>query len=425
MTIHVIRRKRAKSFWGRLMPSAVCVLVIGVLIRLFTLSELGGALERWMLNAGRDPGLVTGVLDFETRGWPGGEDGLTGMLRSQSAFLSSLVIPPPAADAGDVSPADADTVVSDVQDENTPVLDAEEFYPPGLVFWPANTAVPSPSAPAPTGTPAGVYTPPPANIVEVSFNPKSGDGFDAAQGVYVHNETSLNIDVSALLAKTPPVRLAGDGPQILIIHTHGSESFQSDEEYPYTPTDVERTEDTNFNVVRVGDEMQKIFEAQGLRVIHDRSIHDEPTYNGSYGRSLKAIEKIIKENPGISVVIDLHRDSIQAGDGRTYKPITMVDGRKVAQGMFVIGTNDSGLDHPNWKQNLTLAVQLQKRLNTAYPGLMRPINLRSQRFNEHATTGSMLLEVGSSGNTLGEAIATAQLFAEVTGEYLKQLTDNS
>jgi stage II sporulation protein P len=236
--------------------------------------------------------------------------------------------------------------------------------------------------------------------------------------VWIKNETTLSVDGAALLESPPVIPLADDGPQIFIVHTHGSEAYWPDEEYPYTPTDVERTEDTRFNVVRVGDEMQAVFERMGLRVLHDRNIYDQPSYNGSYGRSLTAIATALKENPGISVVIDLHRDSIQTADGTNYKTAALVDGQKMAQAMIVVGTNDSGLDHPNWKQNLAFAMGLQQRVNTAYPGLMRPINLRRERFNAHATTGSILLEVGSSANTLGEAIETAKRFAIVMGTYL-------
>jgi stage II sporulation protein P len=116
------------------------------------------------------------------------------------------------------------------------------------------------------------------------------------------------------------------------------------------------------------------------------------------------------------VIIDLHRDSIQTDDGTNYKTVVQTDGQKMAQAMLVIGTNDSGLDHPNWKQNLAFAMQLQKRANEAYPGLMRPINLRRERFNGHATSGAVLLEVGSAANTLGEAIETARRMAAVMGD---------
>ena len=43
--------------------------------------------------------------------------------------------------------------------------------------------------------------------------------------------------------------------------------------------------------------------------------------------------------------------------------------------------------------------------------LMRPMTLRNSNYNQHLTTGSMLVEIGTAGNSLDEALRAARLFA--------------
>lgn len=241
---------------------------------------------------------------------------------------------------------------------------------------------------------------------------------DKAATVTVNNETSYPVDVAACLSAKTAIRAGDDGPQVLIVHTHGSESYTPDAAFPYTPTETERTTDTRYNVVRVGDELKSVLEQNGIAVIHVRDIFDSPTYSGSYDRSLAAIEQALAAYPSIRVVIDVHRDSILTDDGRAYKTLCTVDGTDTAQLMFVVGTDDGGLHHPDWQQNLNYVTGLQYRLNRSYPGLMRPVNLRTQRFNQHASPGSMLLEVGSSGNTMTEALAAVRLFGQTLADDL-------
>ena len=229
------------------------------------------------------------------------------------------------------------------------------------------------------------------------------DAADKAATVTINNETSYEVDVAACLAAGTTIRSTGDGPQVLIVHTHGSESYTPDSAFPYTPSENTRTTDTRYNVVRVGDELQKVLEEGGVQAVHIRDIFDSPTYSGSYDRSLAAIEEALAQYPTIQVVIDLHRDS---------KTSCTIDGTEMAQLMFVVGTDEGGLYHPNWQSNLNYVTGLQYRLNRAWPGLMRPVNLRTQRFNQHATPGSMLVEVGSSGNTMTEALAAIRLFGQ-------------
>lgn len=242
-------------------------------------------------------------------------------------------------------------------------------------------------------------------------------------GVDNHTE-GKSVDVSKLLNASVPLTLqpAENGPQILIMHTHATESYTMSGDDIYTETDNSRTTDENYNMIRVGEEMKAVFESYGLSVVHDKTTYDYPSYNGSYGRSLAGIQSYLKKYPTISVVLDVHRDALIGSDGTAYAKTTEIDGERVAQVMLVVGTNDSGLEHPDWKNNMTLAVRLQAAMLAIDGTLPRNIDLRSQRFNQHLTAGSLLVEVGTSGNTLQEALAGARLFAQAAANiYVQQI----
>lgn len=237
--------------------------------------------------------------------------------------------------------------------------------------------------------------------------------------ISVRNDAGLSVDVDAMLNDPIDISVTADGsPQVLIYHTHSTEAYTPEGSDTYTASGDYRTRDTNQNVVRVGTELTKVLESRGIGVIHITDIFDDPAYNGSYGRSLTAAEQVLEQYPDIAVTIDLHRDAILNNDGSQYRVATTLDGQEVAQLMLVIGTDASGLAHPNWRDNMNFAVNLQADLNGAYPDLMRDVNLRSQRFNTHLRSGSILLECGSSGNTLQEAIRAVKLFGNVLADRL-------
>ena len=168
-------------------------------------------------------------------------------------------------------------------------------------------------------------------------------------------------------------------------------------------------------MVRVGEEMAAVFSEMGLKVLHDKTLYDYPQYNGAYTRSKEAVAGYLKEYPTIRVVLDVHRDALIAGDGTVYKTMTTVNGAKTAQVMLVVGT---GEEHPGWAENLTLACKVQKSLDTLYPTLARPMALRTSHYNQQLCPGSLLVEVGSHGNTLQEALAAAREFSRATGAVL-------
>ena len=179
-------------------------------------------------------------------------------------------------------------------------------------------------------------------------------------------------------------------------------------------------------MLRVGDEMEAVFTEMGLSVVHDRGVYDYPAYNGAYGRSGAAVEEYLAQYPTIKLVLDVHRDALVGGDGTVYKAVTTVDRVKTAQVMVVVGTDAGGSDHPGWRNNLALAARLQKNLDTLYPTLARPIALRQSAYNQALCPGSLLVEVGTHGNTLQEALAGARDFARAAGAvFLSLVAENA
>ncbi len=258
-------------------------------------------------------------------------------------------------------------------------------------------------------------------IENITISPNSDKGYVHHGNIWVKNDSTKGIDLKWLLSAKLPFKLTGNGPHVLIVHTHGSESYLPQGRDTYTLTDVERTSDKKYNVIRVGDELEAVLKAEGISVIHDRNIYDSPSYNGSYTRALESIGAHLKKNPSIKVVIDVHRDAMTANDGTKYRTVTEVNGQRVAQLMLVMSTGESGLPHPDWAENLKLAVKVQNTMAIKYPGIMRPINLRKERFNMHATKGSMLVEVGTSANSLSEAIASVKLLGKELAGILKSV----
>lgn len=242
-------------------------------------------------------------------------------------------------------------------------------------------------------------------------------------GLAIKNQTGYKTEIGQLLVNGPGLSLPSEGAQILVIHTHSSEAYTPAGLDKYEASDEGRTEDTQYNIVRVGDELCAALEAAGLNVIHDRGIYDYPSYTGSYTRSAQATAKWLSEYPSIRIVIDVHRDALGA-NGTVYKTMAEEQGVCASQAMLLIGTDESGLAHSGWRDNLALAVYLQQAVSSAHPTLMRPIQLVPQRYNQHLTPGSMILEVGSSGNTLQEALAAVRLFGASAGSALAALVDN-
>ena len=186
--------------------------------------------------------------------------------------------------------------------------------------------------------------------------------------------------------------------------------------YEYEMTGNYRTTDLNYSVARVGTELTNYLQEKGFSVTHNTTYHDYPAYSGSYARSLNTLQELL-QGENTQLVFDLHRDAV--GSSNEYAPTIKINDNYVAQIMFVIGTNGGGLEHPNWVQNLKIAVKIQEKANEMYPGLFRPIIIRNSRYNQHLTNGSSIIEVGATGNTMEQCILSMQCLSNVLAEVCK------
>ena len=245
----------------------------------------------------------------------------------------------------------------------------------------------------------------------VTNNPIT-ESFNAQYGaVKLKNQTQINLTQEIL---TPNITI--ENKNVLIFHTHSCESYTSSDQFPYTPTGTFRTTDLNFTVTRVGTELENQLKLYNIPVIHDTSYHDYPAYNGSYTKSLQTVENILKTNPS-DIIIDLHRDAI--GSRPDYAPTVKIGDDYAAQMMFVIGTNEGGLNHPNWQQNLKFAIKVQEKAEELYPGLFKPIMVTPNRYNQHTGKYASIIEVGATGNTLEQSLTSMKYLAKILDEIMK------
>ena len=263
---------------------------------------------------------------------------------------------------------------------------------------------------APPAEPAD--DPPPDNGVPArTLVPTDPSGYTVCGRVYINNTTKFSLSPAELTAPFDAA-LSGDGPQILIVHTHGSEAYTPADDTGVLWSGDYRTTDSRYNVVGAGDVMAQVFAEAGISVLHDRNMYDYPAYSGAYDRSLAAISEYLEKYPSIRFVLDVHRDAVEDSAGNMYKVVSATENGTAAQLTLVLGSSGGGLAHPKWMENLKLAAALQESLLTDCPTLMRPILLRNSRYNQHTTTGSLLVEVGAAGNSPEEAALAARIFAE-------------
>ena len=379
---------RQKIMWGRLLRRGLALFLATLAVWVLPLCTGAGATGA-LRGLGEDPQFVMAALEAEL-GLPAKD----GPLEALDLWGRLAVGQSPLLLAGGEA-------VSGEEGEETldlpagqPARDLDDITPP-----PATSASPS-------------------DVVAQTLIPTSPEGYTVAGGLYLYNRTSLSVDLAAAASNPVSITIPTEGPQILIVHTHGSEAYTPDGTDVYVPSDNNsRTLDTNYNMVRVGDEMEQVFTEMGLEVIHDETLYDYPQYNGAYDRSAQAVQSYLEQYPSIRIVLDVHRDALIGEDGTVYKAVTTVDGASTAQVMLVLGSSEGG-EHPNWMENLTLACKIQSGMNTLYPTLARPMTLRSSRYNQQLCSGSLLVEVGTHGNTLQEALAGARLFARAAGQVL-------
>lgn len=291
----------------------------------------------------------------------------------------------------------------------------------------ASTATPSPTPPAavteeieaePTPTP----TIPPeltnaAPIESQFYEQGSGDGYVTLRAGSIKNLTEnsdaeLKAIVDAAEGGLPfEIEPDSDEPQVLILHTHATETYQTWDAPWYDPDFGARTQDTTLNMCAVGERMTEVLNEAGINTLHDQTLHDSPSYTESYARSAQTARAYLEQYPSIKVILDVHRDAIESGDTRI-KPLCTIDGQDTAQVMIIAGCNNgSTVRLPNWRMNLQFAAAWESEMEELYPGLTRPVMCAYRFYNQDITTGSLLIEIGGHANTVEEALRAGEYAA--------------
>lgn len=256
-------------------------------------------------------------------------------------------------------------------------------------------------------------------IIEADYSTKNATA--EFNGIYLRNTTKSHpVNIEEYLNKKVYADITADKPSVLVYHTHTTETYELLDRGFYTKERSSRSGNSAENMVRVGEEICKTLEKNGIKTIHDKTVYDEQ-YGGAYDRSRENVSKILKENPSIQIVIDVHRDAVYQKDGSRVKTVTEINGRKAAQIMIISGCEDGNVtDFPNWEKNLTFALSLQQRLSKDNATLMRPLMLTGRKYNMDLMACAVSAEFGTDANTLSEAVYAAELFGESLSKLLKE-----
>ena len=269
---------------------------------------------------------------------------------------------------------------------------------------------PTPTTPVITPSP----TPPPANSKPIISMDMSLLSYGA---YYIYNNTSLTPNTEKLANATINTHYdpSSDAPLVLVVHTHTTEAYMPEgATYYIDEGELARSKDASENMIAVGVEFARVLNENGINTIHCTVVHDAESYLMSYQRSAETIEKYLKEYPSIKYVFDLHRDSLMRSNGELISAATSINGTDCAQIMPVVSNGFDG-----WESNFTLALKLRQKLNGDYTNLCRPVCLRESLYNQNLAPVSLLLEIGTSGNSLSQAKSAAALVAEALAELIK------
>lgn len=248
---------------------------------------------------------------------------------------------------------------------------------------------------------------------------KSTSYLTLASGAQVRNCTDVTMSRLSEASKLLPElgEIDSEQPAVLIYHTHTSESFLPygeyfDADYPLRSGDPAR------NMTAVGDAICESLSKRGISSVHDCTVYDSPMFTGAYYRSADGMQKILEEYPSIKVVLDIHRDGIINEDGSLTAPIAEIGGRNAAQFMIISGCDDGDMSMPDYMENFKLACLLQNCAEEAYPDLARAVLFDYRNYNQSLSTGALLIEVGSHGNSLNEAVYTGELLGNIIADAL-------
>lgn len=250
-----------------------------------------------------------------------------------------------------------------------------------------------------------------AAVVQQTYREGSSSQYLALDSGWVRNLSGLGAqEVLELSRQELPFQIErnSDQPQVLIYHTHATEAYLPSLRSWYGLEEAFRSQQEEENMVAVGEVLAQTLEEAGIKVIHDTTQHDNPSYTGAYDRSRETMQRYLEQYPSIKVTLDVHRDAITRDDNTIIAPTATVEGQQVCQVMIISCADEERI--PNFRQNFTFAAALQQQAARMYPDLMRPILFDQNRFyNQDLTTGSLLLEFGSHANTLAQAKRSAVL----------------
>lgn len=228
--------------------------------------------------------------------------------------------------------------------------------------------------------------------------------------------TKEQLDGAGFLKKDFSLPEGGKGPQIVIYHSHSQETFADSRE-------GERAD----SIVGVGDYLAELLtETYGYEVLHVTEKFDlidgELDRSGAYDVARPYMEELLKKNPSIEVVIDLHRDGV----AENRHLVTEINGKPTAQIMFFNGlsyTQSKGelsyLPNPYLMDNLAFSFQLEYQAALYYPELFRGIYLAGYRYNLHLRPRAILLEAGAQTNTVQEVKNAMEPFAQILNHVLR------
>ena len=241
--------------------------------------------------------------------------------------------------------------------------------------------------------------------------------------VYVKNNSGEKLSIKSLLEGKISFKIKKNSePQVLIYHTHATESFKTDNQPYFTEDFSSRSRDNSKNMVSVGKIVAEKLNSAGIKTLHSDTLHDYPGYSQSYSRSAQTINYYLKKYPTIKVIIDFHRDAVSASGGNKVKLVTQINGKAAAQVMIVQGCQSGSVTNfPNWKENLKLATKFQQTIEKNYPTLARPMLVVSKNYNQSLSKGAMLVEIGTDVNTLEEVHYSAELVGDSLVKTLNNL----
>ena len=259
-------------------------------------------------------------------------------------------------------------------------------------------------------------------IVNETFGKGNGPEFiSLPNGGQLRNCTEIpteTVNAECSVNSVPEVELYSDEPQVLILHTHTTESYEPYEKDWYDESYTSRSADPGNGVVAVGEAIAGQLAAAGINVIHDCTMHDL-TYNGAYSRSLGTALGVLDRYPTVKVVLDIHRDAIEYEDGTRVSAVTDIDGKKAAQTMIICAADDGTYGVPGFMNNLHFASALQQSMESRYPTLTRPVLFQYCQYNQQVSPGALLIEVGSHGNSIDQAVYSGELIGKSLAELLK------